>query len=207
MRRRRRKKIPLSYRQPLIRPGSPNEVWSADFVFDRIASGRTLKCLVIVDDATHEAVPIVVEHTATDWPFTTTIALMTSEPALRRVVPLTRPSPLESGLTSDPVIAEFGNGRMDRHLFSRRQQCRISALGLESSTQLIVGGEWRWAGWRPVATLTRYRKSEIGDLRAHGHLSGVGERPAIRLNKWSFQRGSPCPIITLKSAAITAGSY
>jgi hypothetical protein len=27
-----------------------------DFVFDRIASGRTLKCLAIVDDATHESV-------------------------------------------------------------------------------------------------------------------------------------------------------
>lgn len=60
--RRRRKKIPVSERQPLIRPGSPNEVWSADFVFNRIATGRTLKCLVIVDDATHGAVAIVVEH-------------------------------------------------------------------------------------------------------------------------------------------------
>ena len=34
-----------------------------DFVFDRIASGRTIKCLVIVDDATHEAVAVVAEHT------------------------------------------------------------------------------------------------------------------------------------------------
>jgi putative transposase len=63
IRRRRRKKIPVSDRQPLIRPGGANEVWSMDFVFDRIASGRTLKCLVIVDDATHEAVAIVPEHT------------------------------------------------------------------------------------------------------------------------------------------------
>jgi putative transposase len=62
VRRRRRKKIPVSERQPLIRPGGPNEVWSADFVFDRLASGRVLKCLVIVDDATHESVAIVVEH-------------------------------------------------------------------------------------------------------------------------------------------------
>lgn len=52
----------MSERQPLIRPGSPNEIWSVDFVFDRIASGRALKCLVIVDDATHEAIAIVVEH-------------------------------------------------------------------------------------------------------------------------------------------------
>jgi hypothetical protein len=34
-----------------------------DFVFDRIASGRTLKCLAIVDDATHEAVAVTPEHT------------------------------------------------------------------------------------------------------------------------------------------------
>jgi len=63
IRRRRRKKIPASDRQPLIRPGRANEVWSMDFVFDRIGSGRTLKILVITDDATHEAVAIVPEHT------------------------------------------------------------------------------------------------------------------------------------------------
>ena len=62
VRRRRRKKIPVSERQPLIRPGAANEVWSVDFVFDRIASGRTLKCLTIVDDATHESVAVVTEH-------------------------------------------------------------------------------------------------------------------------------------------------
>jgi transposase InsO family protein len=63
IRRRRRKKIPVTDRQPLIRPGKANEMWSIDFVFDRVASGRTLKCLAIVDDATHEAVAIVPEHT------------------------------------------------------------------------------------------------------------------------------------------------
>jgi transposase InsO family protein len=62
VRRRRRKKIPPADRQPLIRPGAANEIWSMDFVFDRIASGRTLKCLAIVDDATHEAVAVIPEH-------------------------------------------------------------------------------------------------------------------------------------------------
>jgi hypothetical protein len=52
-----------SEREPLIRPGAANEVWSMDFVFDRIASGRILKCLAIVDDATHEAVAVIPEHT------------------------------------------------------------------------------------------------------------------------------------------------
>jgi putative transposase len=63
IRRRRRKKIPVSERQPLIRPGKANEIWSMDFVFDRIAWGRTLKCLTVVDDATHEAVASTPEHT------------------------------------------------------------------------------------------------------------------------------------------------
>ncbi len=63
IRRRRRKKIPVADRQPLIRPGQANEIWSMDFVFDRIASGRMLKCLTIVDDATHEAIAVVPEHT------------------------------------------------------------------------------------------------------------------------------------------------
>jgi transposase InsO family protein len=33
-----------------------------DFVFDRVSSGRSIKCLAIVDDATHEAIAIVPEH-------------------------------------------------------------------------------------------------------------------------------------------------
>jgi transposase InsO family protein len=59
VKRRRRKKVPLADRQPLLRPTGPNEVWSADFVFDRTAEGRVLKCLTIVDDATTEAVATV----------------------------------------------------------------------------------------------------------------------------------------------------
>ena len=62
IRRRRRKKIPASERQPLFRPTQANRVWSMNFVFDRVATGRTLKCLTIVDDATHESVGIAVEH-------------------------------------------------------------------------------------------------------------------------------------------------
>jgi transposase InsO family protein len=56
---RRRKKVPVADRQPLVRPSWPNEVWSADFVFDRTAEGRVLKCLTIVNDATTDAIPTV----------------------------------------------------------------------------------------------------------------------------------------------------
>ena len=62
VKKRKRKKIPLSERHPLERPTAANQVWSMDFVFDRTAEGRSIKSLTIVDDATHEAVAIVPER-------------------------------------------------------------------------------------------------------------------------------------------------
>ena len=62
VRRRKRKKVPVGERQPLLRPTAANQVWSMDFVFDRTGEGRVLKCLTVVDDATHEAVVIEVER-------------------------------------------------------------------------------------------------------------------------------------------------
>ncbi len=62
VRRRKRKKVPVGERQPLERPVQANTVWSMDFVFDRTADGRVIKCLTIVDDATHEAVAIETER-------------------------------------------------------------------------------------------------------------------------------------------------
>jgi putative transposase len=63
IRRRTRKKRPVGARQPLVRPQAANEVWSMDFVLDRSAEGRAIKCLTIVDDATHESVAIIPERT------------------------------------------------------------------------------------------------------------------------------------------------
>jgi transposase InsO family protein len=62
VKRRKRKKIPVGERQPLFRPAHADQVWSMDFVFDRSADGRVLKCLTVVDDATHEAVAVVPER-------------------------------------------------------------------------------------------------------------------------------------------------
>ena len=62
VKKRRRKKIPMSERHPLKRPTAANQVWSMDFVFDRTAEGRSIKSLTVVDEATHEAVAIVPER-------------------------------------------------------------------------------------------------------------------------------------------------
>jgi hypothetical protein len=53
------RRCPWPDRQPIVRPVRPDDVWSADFVFDRTADGRVLKCLTIVDDATTEAVATI----------------------------------------------------------------------------------------------------------------------------------------------------
>ena len=61
VRRRKRKKIPQGDRLPLVRPLAANPVGSMDVVFDRVADGRALKCLAIVDDGTHESVAVTPE--------------------------------------------------------------------------------------------------------------------------------------------------
>lgn len=70
VRRRKRKKVLIGERQPLARPSAANQVWSMDFVFDRTIEGRVLKCLTIVDDATHEAVAIVPERAISGYALT-----------------------------------------------------------------------------------------------------------------------------------------
>jgi transposase InsO family protein len=70
VRRRKRKKVLIGERQPLARPSASNQVWSMDFVFDRTLEGRVLKCLTIVDDATHEAVAIVPERAISGYALT-----------------------------------------------------------------------------------------------------------------------------------------
>lgn len=70
VRRRKRKKVPVSERQPLVRPRTANEVWLMDFVFDRTAEGRVIKCLAIVDGATFESVAIVPKRAIGGYPLT-----------------------------------------------------------------------------------------------------------------------------------------
>jgi putative transposase len=47
VKRRKRKKIPVGEREKLFRPGQADQIWSMDFVFDRSAEGRVVKCLTI----------------------------------------------------------------------------------------------------------------------------------------------------------------
>jgi len=86
VRRRKRKKVPMAERQPLARPQSPNVVWSMDFVFDRTAEGRVIKCLTVVDDATHEAVVIEVERSISGIGVTRVLDRLASGRGLPQVI-------------------------------------------------------------------------------------------------------------------------
>lgn len=55
-----RKRVAASRPRPLPAMG-PNEVWAYDFVFDACANGQGLKCLVVTDEWTHEALAIDVQ--------------------------------------------------------------------------------------------------------------------------------------------------
>jgi len=72
VRQRRRKKLPVPEWQPLLRPSQPNEVWSMDFVFDELATGRRVKTLTVVDDCTKESVQLVAD-TSIPAPYVTRV--------------------------------------------------------------------------------------------------------------------------------------
>jgi putative transposase len=61
-------------------------VWSADFVFDRTADGRVLKCLTIVDAATTEAVAVVPARALGGLPVTRVLNRLAVERGLLRVL-------------------------------------------------------------------------------------------------------------------------
>lgn len=86
IRRRKRKKVPVTERQPLIRPETANEVWSMDFVFDRSADGRVIKSLTIVDDATHESVAIWPDHAISGLGVTRVLDRLAQTRGLPRII-------------------------------------------------------------------------------------------------------------------------
>lgn len=57
-----------------------------DFVFDRGADGRVIKCLTIVDDATHECVAIVVERAISGESLTRVLDTLNASRGLPEVI-------------------------------------------------------------------------------------------------------------------------
>ena len=62
LRRKRSRKKLRHLRMALPVPARRDEVWSMDFIFDRLLTGRQLKCLTIVDHCTREAPALHADH-------------------------------------------------------------------------------------------------------------------------------------------------
>ena len=61
VRRKKRKRIAQTARQPKVMPEGPNERWSMDFMSDSLATGRCFRTFNVVDDYTRECVAIEVD--------------------------------------------------------------------------------------------------------------------------------------------------
>ena len=61
LRRKRRKKLRSHLRLAMPKPTRVNERWSMDFISDALMSGRPLRCFVVVDDFSTEALAIEVD--------------------------------------------------------------------------------------------------------------------------------------------------
>jgi len=61
IRRRAKKRLPERIKQPLHVPTGPNQVWSIDFMSDRLVDGRRVRFLNIIDDFNRESLAIEVD--------------------------------------------------------------------------------------------------------------------------------------------------
>ncbi len=125
VRSRKRKKVPMADRQPLVRPTNRNEVWSADFVFDRLADGRSLKCLTVVDDSTHESVTVHPDTAISGAYVTRILDRIKQERGLPKVI--RSDNGLELSGSASKMIATMR--------YSGTQHCRLNPANLIGSAR------------------------------------------------------------------------
>jgi putative transposase len=109
VRQRRRKKLPVPERQPLERPSQPNEVWSMDFVFGELATGRRVKTLTVVDDCTKEPLQLAAGTPIPALYVTRVLGQVRAERGLPKVI-RTGNGPESAGRTMHGWAARNGAG-------------------------------------------------------------------------------------------------
>jgi len=61
IRRRAKKRLPERVKQALMVPSAPNQVWSIDFMMDRLTDGRKFRLLNIIDDFNRESLAVEID--------------------------------------------------------------------------------------------------------------------------------------------------
>ena len=61
IRRRAKKRLPERIKQPLLATTAPNQMWSIDFMSDRLEDGRSFRLLNVLDDYNRESLAIEVD--------------------------------------------------------------------------------------------------------------------------------------------------
>lgn len=61
IRRRTKKRLPERVKHPLLTPTASNQMWSIDFMTDRLEDGRTIRLLNVMDDFNRESLAVEVD--------------------------------------------------------------------------------------------------------------------------------------------------
>ena len=63
--RRAKKRLPERFKQPLLAPPLPNQVWSADFMSDMLSTGKRVRTFNVMDDFNREVIHIEIDTSIT----------------------------------------------------------------------------------------------------------------------------------------------
>jgi putative transposase len=191
VRKRRRKKLPVPERQPLVRPMQPNEVWSMDFVFDELANSRRVKTLTVVDDCSKEAVQIAVDTSMPALYVTRVLDQSKAERGLPKVI-RTDNGPEFAGRTMQTWAANNGielrfiqpgkpmqNAYIESFNSRLRDECLSQHWFASLSHMRSVIDNWRedYNHHRPHSTLG-YVPPAVFAARRRQHAGGTSQTPA-----------------------------
>lgn len=193
VRRKKRKRVAQANRRPRVVPTIANEQWSMDFMNDVLASGRRMRTLNIVDDATRECLAIEVDTSISGH----RVGRVLSE------IALTRPLPRRIVVDNGP---EFTSKALDQWACEHNVELRFIRPGRPIENCFIESFNGRFHDeclnlhW--FTTLDDARKSieiwryDYNHFRPH---SSLGGKPPAEFAEQAVLRPTPSASVLLAS--------